>query len=121
LEAKHAILRELTERLQREEPEAAISLKIRKQYRNMRYWLEKDSRPVDFALEAVRSVGLEPGLNFIRGGTDGSRLTEMGLPTPNIFCGFHEVHSQREWVSLQDMVRSGRTVLEVMRIWRERG
>lgn len=121
LEAKHALLRGLTERLRKEEPEATITLTIRKQYRNMRYWLEKDTRPVDFALEAVRSTGLEPTLNFIRGGTDGSRLTEMGLPTPNIFCGFHEVHSQREWVSLQDMVRSGETVLEVMRLWREQG
>lgn len=121
LEAKHALLRDLTERLRQEEPEATITLTINKQYRNMRYWLEEDTRPVDFALEAVRSVGLEPHLNFIRGGTDGSRLTEMGLLTPNIFCGFHEVHSQREWVSLQDMVRSGETVLEVMRIWSERG
>ncbi len=121
LEAKHAILQNLVDRLRQEEPQAEMNLTIRKQYRNMRYWLEEDTRPVDYALEAVRAVGLEPRLNFIRGGTDGSRLTERGLPTPNIFCGFHEVHSQREWVSLQDMVRSGETVLEVMRIWREQG
>jgi tripeptide aminopeptidase len=121
LEAKRQILRDLVARLQREEARADLKLTINKQYRNMRYWLEKDTRPVDLAVEAVRAVGLEPKLGSIRGGTDGSRLTERGLPTPNIFCGFHEVHSQREWVSLQDMMKSAETVLQVIRIWNERG
>lgn len=121
LEAKRQILRELVAQLQQEEPQAELNLVINKQYRNMRYWLEEDTRPVDYALEAVRAVGLEPKLNIIRGGTDGSNLTERGLPTPNIFCGFHEVHSQREWVSLQDMMKSAKTVLQVIRIWNEHG
>ncbi len=121
LEAKRQILREIVAELQKEEPRADLKLTIVKQYRNMRYWLEEDKRPVDIAVEAVRAVGLEPKLGSIRGGTDGSRLTERGLLTPNIFCGFHEVHSQREWVSLQDMMKSAETVLQVIRIWNERG
>lgn len=121
LEAKRQILREIVAKLQEEEPRADLKLTISKQYRNMRYWLEEDKRSVDIAFEAVRAVGLEPKLGSIRGGTDGSRLTERGLLTPNIFCGFHEVHSQREWVSLQDMVKSAETVLQVIRIWNERG
>jgi tripeptide aminopeptidase len=121
LEAKRQILRDLVASLQKEETSADLKLTINKQYRNMRYWLEEDTRPVDVAVEAVRAVGLEPKLGSIRGGTDGSRLTERGLPTPNIFCGFHEVHSQREWVSLQDMMKSAETVLQVIRIWNERG
>ena len=121
LEAKRQILREIVAELQDEEPRAELKLIIAKQYRNMRYWLEEDTRPVDIAVEAVQTVGLEPKLGSIRGGTDGSRLTERGLLTPNIFCGFHEVHSQREWVSLQDMMKSAETVLQVIRIWNERG
>ena len=121
LEARHRLLERLAAQLREEEPTATVKLTLRKQYRNMRYWLEKDTRPVDYAMDAVRAVGLEPKLNFIRGGTDGSNLTERGLPTPNIFCGFHEVHSQREWVSLQDMVKSAETVLQLIRIWNERG
>jgi tripeptide aminopeptidase len=121
LEAKRQIVRDLVARLQKEAVRANLKLTINKQYRNMRYWLEKYTRPVDIAVEAVRAVGLEPKLGSIRGGTDGSRLTERGLPTPNIFCGFHEVHSQREWVSLQDMMRSAETVLGVIRIWNVHG
>jgi tripeptide aminopeptidase len=120
LEAKRAILRDTVARLQREEPRAEIKLTIAKQYRNMRYWLEKDMRPVEFAIEAVRRLGLEPISSAIRGGTDGSRLTERGLPTPNIFCGMRNIHSQLEWVSLQDMAAGAATVLKLVQLWEER-
>jgi tripeptide aminopeptidase len=120
LEAKRAILRDTVAKLQREEPRAEIKLTITKQYRNMRYWLEKDMRPVEFAIEAVRRLGLEPISSAIRGGTDGSRLTERGLPTPNIFCGMRNIHSQLEWVSLQDMAASAATVVELVQLWEER-
>jgi len=120
LEAKRAILRDVVAKLQREEPRAEIKLTITKQYRNMRYWLEKDMRPVEFAIEAVRRLGLEPISSAIRGGTDGSRLTERGLPTPNIFCGMRNIHSQLEWVSLQDMAAGAATVLELVQLWEER-
>lgn len=120
LEAKRAILRDAVAKLQREEPRAGIKLTIAKQYRNMRYWLEKDMRPVEFAIEAVRRLGIEPVSSAIRGGTDGSQLTERGLPTPNIFCGMRNIHSQLEWVSLQDMAAGAATVVELVQLWEER-
>jgi len=121
LAAKRAIIEGIVATLRREEPRAVISLEFTKQYRNMRYWLEKDMRPVEFAIEAVRRAGMNPISHAIRGGTDGSRLTERGLPTPNIFCGMRNVHSQLEWVSLQDMARAAETVVNLARLWEERG
>lgn len=120
LAAKRKIVEDAVIQLRAREPRATVDLKIVPQYRNMRYWLEKDFRPVDYATEAVRRAGLTPTSEAIRGGTDGSRLTEKGLPTPNIFTGFHNVHSQREWVSLQDMVKAAETVVQVARVWEER-
>ena len=72
----------------------------------MRYWLEKDMTPVDLAHRAVRAAGMEPRSVPIRGGTDGSRLTEMGLPCPNIFTGMQEIHGPLEWISVQDMAKA---------------
>ena len=80
-----------------------MDVTIRPQYRNMRYWLENDMRPVTLAQNACRALGIEPVSKPIRGGTDGSRLTEMGLPTPNLFTGMQEIHGPLEWVSVQDM------------------
>jgi tripeptide aminopeptidase len=99
------------------EPKARVTLTFKEQYRNMRYWLEKDMRPVEFAREAARRAGVKPFDQPIRGGTDGSRLTARGLPTPNIFTGMHEVHSQREWVSLQDMEKAVATLLHLAQVW----
>ncbi len=89
------------------------------QYRNMREALDGVPRVVDAALEAARRVGLEPKLASIRGGTDGSRLTEKGLPTPNIFTGGNEFHSVREWISVQDMAISAATVVELLKLLAE--
>ena len=100
--------------------DAVFTLTVSEQYRNMRYWLEEDMRPVELAREAVRRAGLNPVSTAIRGGTDGSNLTARGLPCPNIFCGMREVHSQREWVSLQDMVKSVETLLHLAELWHER-
>jgi tripeptide aminopeptidase len=120
LAGKRKIIEELIARLQAAEPRARFELEVTPQYRNMRYWLEKDFRPVEYAIEAVRRLGLTPVSEPIRGGTDGSRLTERGLPTPNIFTGFHNVHSEREWVSLQDMVKAVEALIQLVRIWEER-
>ena len=87
------------------------------QYRNMREALDRVPHVVEAALEATRRVGLEPALEAIRGGTDGSRLTEMGLPTPNLFTGGNEFHSVREWISVQDMAISAATVVELLKLW----
>ncbi len=106
LEAKGALLRSVCDAVQASEPRAEITCEIYPQYRNMRYWLEEDMTPVDLAVEACRANGIEPISVPIRGGTDGSRLTELGVPTPNIFCGMQCVHGPLEWVSVQDMAAS---------------
>ena len=121
LTAKRKLLETLAAELRVAEPRADVSLTFREQYRNMRYWLENDLRPVEFAREALRRAGFEPRSKVIRGGTDGSNLTARGLPTPNLFCGMHEVHSEREWVSLQDMAKSVETLLHLAQVWEERG
>ena len=120
LAQKRKVVEDAVKAVQATELRARIELSITPQYRNMRYWLQKDMRPVEYALEAVRRAGLAPTSEAIRGGTDGSRLTERGLPTPNVFTGFHYVHSPREWVSVQDMVKAAETVIEVLRVWEEK-
>jgi tripeptide aminopeptidase len=120
LAAKRTRLEEIVAGFRQAEPRARIELKITEQYRNMRYWLEKDMRPVEFAREAVRRAGLTPRSDAIRGGTDGSRLTARGLPTPNLFTGMHQVHSEREWVSLQDMAAAVSTLVHLAQVWEER-
>jgi tripeptide aminopeptidase len=120
LAAKRAIVERVAAEIRAAEPRAKVEVTFTEQYRNMRYWLEKDMRPVEYALEAVRRAGLTPVTNAIRGGTDGSRLTARGLPAPNIFTGMHGVHSQREWISVQDMARAVQVLLQLARLWEER-
>lgn len=114
LEAKGALVRKVCEAVQAGEPRAEITCTITPQYRNMRYWLEKDMTPVDLALDAVKSLGIEPVSRPIRGGTDGSRLTEMGVPTPNLFTGMQNIHGPLEWVSVQDMARATELMLRLV-------
>jgi tripeptide aminopeptidase len=103
LAAKGALVRQVCEAVAATEPRAEISCVITPQYRNMRYWLEKDMTPVDLARDAARALGVEPVSVPIRGGTDGSRLTEMGVPCPNLFTGMQNIHGPKEWISAQDM------------------
>lgn len=105
LAAKGEMLRQCCAAIALTEPRAEISCQITPQYRNMRYWLENDMTPVALARQAARDIGLDPVSVPIRGGTDGSRLTEMGLPCPNLFTGMQEIHGPLEWISLQDMAR----------------
>ncbi|WP_068299317.1 peptidase T [Pararhodobacter sp. CCB-MM2] len=103
LAEKGAILQQVCAAVAATEPRAEITCTISPQYRNMRYWLESDMTPVDLAREAARDLGLEPESVPIRGGTDGSRLTEMGIPCPNLFTGMQNIHGPLEWISAQDM------------------
>lgn len=119
LAEKRALLEGLAKELRVAEPKATIELTFTEQYRNMRYWLEKDMRPAEFGREALQRAGLTPVSQDFRGGTDGSNLTARGLPTPNLFCGMHGIHSEREWVSLHDMTKSAETVLHLVQIWEE--
>ena len=103
LAAKGAILRAVCEAVALTEPRAEITCTIKPQYRNMRYWLESNPAPVEIARGAARAMGVEPVSVPIRGGTDGSRLTEMGIPCPNLFTGMQNIHGPLEWISAQDM------------------
>ncbi len=116
LAAKGALVQAACAALQAAEPRAVVRCEIKPQYRNMRYWLEKDMRPVELARAAARAEGLEPVSVPIRGGTDGSRLTEMGVPCPNIFTGMQEIHGPLEWVSVQDMAVAARTCLRLVQL-----
>ncbi len=98
------------------EPRARIGCTVTAQYRNMRYWLEQDMRPVDLAYAAARAMGIEPRSQAIRGGTDGSRLTEMGVPCPNIFTGMQNIHGPLEWIAVQDMAAATRVCLKLVEL-----
>jgi len=111
----------LLERIAREvidsEPRATLHLDVRSQYRNMRRFVEQMPEVTEVAEQALRAEGIEPIRSPIRGGTDGSRLSERGLPTPNIFTGGHEYHSVREWVSVQDMAAAAATIVRLAAAW----
>jgi tripeptide aminopeptidase len=111
LAAQGALLRQVCETIQMTEPRARIECTITEQYRNMRYWLEDDMTPVELAREACRIAGVDHFSIPIRGGTDGSRLTEKGVPTPNIFTGMAMIHGPLEWVSIQDMAMATKVCL----------
>jgi tripeptide aminopeptidase len=113
------LLQQVCATVQATEPRARITCTITPQYRNMRYWLENDMRPVELAREACRQVGIEPTSSPTRGGTDGSRLTEMGVPTPNLFTGMQNIHGPQEWISVQDMARATEVCIELARRWSE--
>lgn len=103
------------------EPRASFTIEVEEQYRNMRGVLDRHPEVVDAAEEAIRRAGAEPVRTIIRGGTDGARLSERGLPTPNLFTGGQDYHSVREWASVQDMGAAAATIVELVRLWGERG
>ena len=110
-------LEAIADGLRRKQPRATITVAVRPQYRNMRDGLAKEPRAVPFAIEATRAAGLEPRLEVIRGGTDGSRLTEMGLPTPNLATGQHNPHSPLEWTSVEEMEAAVSVLIELAKRW----
>jgi tripeptide aminopeptidase len=83
--------------------------------------LKKEPRALAFAEKAMRAVGLEPKFTIVRGGTDGSRLTELGLPTPNLSCGEHNLHSPLEWTCLEEMETAVRVLVELAKVWGQAG
>ena len=90
-----------------------------KQYLNMKEELDKNPAVVEKLIKATELAGVKPSFNPIRGGTDGSRLSEMGIPTPNVFTGGHNFHSRTEWASLDQMMTAAKTVIELVRLWAE--
>ena len=98
-------------------PPARVEVEAKRQYRNMRAYIEPYPEIVEIAEVALRAEGIEPIRTPIRGGTDGSRLSEMGLPTPNLFTGGHEFHSVREWASVNDMASATATIVRLAEVW----
>jgi tripeptide aminopeptidase len=90
---------------------------LRRQYRNMKQFIDQVPRAIELADEAVRRSGLEPLHKVVRGGTDGSRLSELGLPTPNLFTGGQQAHSQREWICVADMGSAAETIVQLVQLW----
>jgi tripeptide aminopeptidase len=117
LSARGELIKQVCATVQATEPRAGITCTISQQYRNMRYWLEHDMRPVELARQACRDAGIEPFSAPTRGGTDGSRLTEMGVPTPNLFTGMQNIHGPHEWVSVQDMARATEMCIRLAELW----
>jgi tripeptide aminopeptidase len=114
------LLEELAKKAVAKFPGSKYEFKVVNQYRNMREVLDKHPQVTKYAVQAMRNLGIKPILNPIRGGTDGSRLSFMGLPTPNIFAGEHSFHSQLEWVAIQDMEMAVKVIVELAQIWEKR-
>ena len=120
LKEKEALLESIVKEVMKDYPRSTYRLEIKQQYRNMKQVIDRHPEIVDNAMEAIRRAGLTPVKTSIRGGTDGSRLSFMGLPCPNIFAGEHAFHSRLEWVSVQDMEKAVQTIVHLAMIWEER-
>lgn len=120
LKEKETLLEGIVGTVMADYPGSTYAFKVRQQYRNMKVVLDRTPEVVHYAVEAVRRAGMAPKLGSIRGGTDGARLSFMGLPCPNIFTGGHAYHSPLEWVSVQDMEKAVKTIVELVKIWEER-
>jgi tripeptide aminopeptidase len=112
-----ALLERVAHQVTDPEPRARLVVDVREQYRNMRRYLDLVPSVLAAAEAAIRAEGIAPVRKPIRGGTDGSMLSEMGLPTPNLFTGGHEYHSVREWASLQDMAAAAATIIHLAEAW----
>jgi tripeptide aminopeptidase len=120
LKEKEAIIERLAREAAARHAGARVEMTVEEQYRNMKAVLDQYPEVVDHAYEAVRRAGVEVRATPIRGGTDGSKLSFMGLPTPNLFAGEHNFHSRLEWVSRQDMEKAVDVIVWLCRIWEER-
>jgi tripeptide aminopeptidase len=119
LKQKEALLESIVKAVMKEYPRSTYRMEVKQQYRNMKQVIDRHPEIVDYAIEAIRRAGLKPVKASIRGGTDGSRLSFMGLPCPNIFAGEHAFHSRLEWVSRQDMEKAVQTIVHLAMIWEE--
>lgn len=114
------MLKKLAEEALEQFPGSKMEFQVIEQYRNMKEVLDQHPHVTDYAVEAMKRLDIKPIMHPIRGGTDGSRLSFMGLPTPNIFAGEHSFHSQLEWVAIQDMEMAVKTIVEIVKVWEEK-
>ena len=120
LAVKETMLEQIVRDVMKAYPGSSYTFTVKRQYRNMKAILDRHPQIADHAVEAIRRAGMTPVRGSIRGGTDGSRLSFMGLPCANLFAGGHAFHSPLEWVSRQDMEKSVKTLVELAKIWAER-
>lgn len=120
LKEKEALLENIVKDVMKDYPRSTYTFEVREQYRNMKQVIDRHPHVLEYAIEAIRRAGLRPMRTAIRGGTDGSRLSFMGLPCPNIFAGEHAFHSRLEWVSRQDMEKAVQTIVHLAMIWEEK-
>ena len=119
--AEHGqFLEETVKKVMAKYPKSTYKINIKAQYRNMKQVLDQHPKIVQYGIEAIERAGVVAKQQSIRGGTDGSRLSYMGLPCPNIFAGEHAFHSKQEWVSLQDMEKAVQTIINIACIWEEK-
>lgn len=120
LEVYETLLKKLATDAVSKYPGSRVEFDVVQQYRNMKEVLDAHPHVVEYAVEAMQRLGIMPKRDIIRGGTDGARLCFMGLPTPNLFDGAHNYHSPLEWVAVQDMEMSVKTIVELLKIWEEK-
>lgn len=120
LKEKEILLESIVKDVMKDFPRSTYKFEVREQYRNMKQVIDRHPHILEYAIEAIRRAGLRPMRTAIRGGTDGSRLSFMGLPCPNIFAGEHAFHSRLEWVSRQDMEKAVETIVHLAMIWEEK-
>ncbi|CAL77941.1 Peptidase T (Tripeptide aminopeptidase) (Aminotripeptidase) (Tripeptidase) [Bradyrhizobium sp. ORS 278] len=120
LRQKEALLEDIVKEVMQDYPRSSYEMQVKTQYRNMKEVIDHHPEIVTYAEDAIRRAGLTPVRTSIRGGTDGSRLSFMGLPCPNIFAGEHAFHSRLEWVSVRDMEKAVQTIVHLAMIWEER-
>lgn len=117
---KEDLLKAITQDVLTNYPGSTFNFQVKEQYRNMKSVLDRHPEVMDNLMEATRRVGLEPRIDSIRGGTDGARLSFMGLPCPNIYTGGHAYHSPLEWIGVQDMDVAVKAIVELVKVWEER-
>ncbi len=120
LEKFENLLKKFAEETIAKFPGAKLEFEVIEQYRNMKEVLDNHPQVYEYAYETMKNLNIEPITHPIRGGTDGSRLSFMGLPTPNIFAGEHSCHSQLEWVAIQDMEMAVKVIVEIARVWEQK-
>ena len=120
LEEYERLLEATVQKVLKNYPGITYTFSVQEQYRNMKRIIEQHPEVSEIAVEAIRRAGLTPEIRSIRGGTDGSRLSFMGLPCPNVFTGAHAFHGKQEWVSVQDMEKAVATIVHIAQLWEER-
>ena len=116
----HSRLRKIAEEVIAKHKGATLQYQMHEQYRNMKDVLKKHPQVVEYAREAIKRSGLEVKMESIRGGTDGSKLSFLGMPCPNIFTGMQNIHSKQEWVSVKDMAKAAETLVHLAQVWEEK-